>query len=334
MLASADMRHIDHISLNKANLDARWALIKAMREFFWSHGFTEVETPQLVRLPGQEPYLDPMQVQVRNEQKNTYSGYLHTSPEYTMKKMLAAGYKNIFSMCKTFRDVESFGGTHNPEFTMLEWYRTGVDFYTIMEDVAQLMHALRKDASDMAIERIHMRDLWKETIDIDLDDCLETQTMHQLCIDKGYTPKQDEPYEDLFYRIFLNEIEPSLKDRGAIIIHHYPAQMAALSKLSEEDNRYAERFELYINGIEIANAFTELTNAAEQKKRLVEEQKRREQLGKDVYNIDNAFLEAVEAMPPSAGIALGVDRLVQVLLGTENINDILPLPASVLWEDT
>ena len=324
--------HVNHIKNNKKNLEARFEIIKKIREFFLAKNFLEVETPLILALPGQEPYLTPLKVEVQNEKREKYQGYLHTSPEYTMKKMLSAGFENIFSICKCFRDQESFGGAHNPEFTMIEWYRARVDFYKIMDDAEELFYFL---AIDFAVkkypkfEKIHMWDLWKKYVGADLNDYLEKDQMFALCAQKGYKPDNDEKYEDLFYRIFLNEIEPKLIE--PTIAHHYPAQMAALSVVSKDDPRYAERFEVYIDGLELANAFTELTDADEQLRRLTEEQKLRQIYGKDVYDIDLEFIEALKTMPPSAGIALGVDRLIQVLLGCQNINNVLVLPMSKMF---
>ena len=330
------MQHIIHIKNNKKHLDLRWRIIRAIREFFWEKEFIEVETPHILVLPGQEPYLSPMRVPVSNERGEVTESYLHTSPEYTMKKMLAAGYENIFSLSKCFRDYESFGGNHNPEFTMVEWYRTGVDFYTIMQDLEDLFSYVTECLGEDILSpfetpsfiRYHMRDLWKETINVDLNEYLSTERMYTLCVERGYSPAENERYEDLFYRIFLNEIEPKLEQMGGVILHHYPAQMAALSELSKEDPRYAERFEVYIGGIELANAFSDLTDVDEQRKRLEEERALRKKLGKDVYDIDEEFLYAVKHLPTCSGIALGVDRFVQILLGCDNIDDVLPLPMS------
>jgi len=179
--------------------------------------------------------------------------------------------------------------------------------------------------------RMQMRDLWKEVLDVDLDDYLNRDKMFELCVQKKYNPKEDESYEELFYRVFLNEMEPKLREIGNIIVYHYPAQMAALSKLYDDDPRYAERFEVYVDGMEIANAFSELTDAGEQLKRLQDEQEERRRLGKEIYDIDMEFIESLRNMPECAGIALGVDRFVQVLLGCKNINDVLVLPMSKLF---
>ncbi|MFH1286181.1 MAG: EF-P lysine aminoacylase EpmA [Candidatus Magasanikbacteria bacterium] len=331
------MNHITHIQDNKEHLDARFEIIKKVREFFWSEKFIEVETPNILRLPGQEPYLNPINLLVRDEMNNEHTAYLHTSPEYTMKKMIASGYKNIFSVCKCYRDCESFGGHHNPEFTMIEWYRTGVNMNKIMEDIEDLFDFLagninlqKFQISNFKFQKISMRKLWLDELRVNLDEHLDQTSMLRLCKEKGYSPDDTEPYEDLFFRIFLNDIEPKIKGRN-LIIHQYPAQMAALAKLSNEDERYAERFEVYVDGIEIANAFTELTDADEQRKRLEEEQERRKKLGKDIFGIDEEFLRAVGQLPSCAGIALGIDRLVMALTGCQNINDVLVLPANKLF---
>lgn len=328
------MNHVEHIKKNKHLLDLRWNIIREIRTFFWEQQFQEVETPLLVKHPGQEPYLSPMQVGVKNEKKEVYQGYLHTSPEYTMKKMLAAGYERIFFLGKTFRNEESFGGFHNPEFTMIEWYRSAATMEDLMNDIDLLLTHLSKLQSVASLspaQRISMKELWKQIIGVDLEQYLTPTKLYNLCIEKGYNPQKNEPYEDLFYRIFLNEIEPKLASMGSVIIYHYPKQMAALAKISEQFPNYAERFELYIKGIEIANAFGELTNGKEQRKRFEKEQRQRVQLKKEAIAIDEEFLVAVDLLPESSGIALGVDRLIQAVVGQKTIDDLLPLGAQQLW---
>lgn len=176
-----------------------------------------------------------------------------------------------------------------------------------------------------------MRTLWKKYAGVNLDDYLATETLYDLCVKKGYAPKPDEPYEDLFYRIFLNEIEPHLGKETPTIVHHYPLPLAALSKPSEREKGYAERFELYAGGLEIANAFTELTDADEQRRRLEHEQEERRRTEKDVFPIDEDFLLSVGHMPRSAGIALGLDRMTQFFGGCKKIEDVIPFPASHLF---
>lgn len=327
------MDQLLHIQNNKKALDLRFQILRHVREFFWSQNFVEVETPLLLKLPGQEPYLSPMKLSLHNEKGESFQGFLHTSPEYTMKKMLASGYEKIFSLCKVFRDYESFGGTHNPEFTMVEWYRVNEEFTVIMDDVEALFGSIAEKLGQQKIvfERVHMRDLWKEYVGVNLDEYLETEKMFELCSKRGFAPAKNEPFEDLFYRIFLNEIEPKLASRGAVIVHHYPAALAALSRISKTDPLYAERFEVYVQGLEMANAFGELTDAKEQRKRLVEERTVRAKLGKDVYEIDEEFIEAVGTMPEASGIALGIDRLAAYFLSCQNIDSVIALPANKLF---
>ncbi len=333
------MSHLAHIITHKKDLDIRFKILRYIREYFWSQGFTEIETPLLLRLPGQEPYLSPMRVTLHNEKGEEYRGYLHTSPEYTMKKMLAAGYTKIFSLGKVFRDYESFGGTHNPEFTMIEWYQANADMYAIMDDVEGLLQYLAKAISKhqdtntnvITPSRSHMRDLWMQYTNINLDLNITQEALYETLKQRGLNVTPNEPYEDLFYRIFLNEIEPHLGKSGPQIVHHYPHPMAALSKHSTVDIGYAERFEVYWNGMELGNAFSELIDPVEQKNRLIEEQKQRKEAGKDVYDIDQEFIDALEHMPPSGGIAMGVDRIISALTSCQKIDDMLVLPASQLF---
>lgn len=331
------MSQVDHIINHRRELEARSQIIRLIREWFWSQGFLEVDPPAILRLPGQEPHLSPMKLAIHDERGNRHESYLHTSPEYACKKMLAAGLKKIFSLGKVYRDCESFGGTHNPEFTMIEWYRSQADFYAIMDDVEELFQfiilKLRQEVSSLksVFERLHMREIWQTYAGVNLDEYLDREKMFVLCEAKGYKPKSNEPYEDLFYRIFLNEIEPNLGKDSPVIVHHYPAAMAALARLSPTDPRYAERFEVYVGGLELANCFSELTDADEQLLRLEQDREERKALGRETFEIDMEFINALKTMPPAAGIALGVDRLVQLFTGCKNIDDVLILPASLLF---
>ncbi|MBD3311321.1 MAG: EF-P lysine aminoacylase GenX [Candidatus Magasanikbacteria bacterium] len=330
-----NMDHVQHLKNNIDNLRLRFEIISYIRLFFSKNKFTEVDTPIIVKAPGQAPNLSPMKLDVIDEKGQNYKAYLHTSPEYSMKKMLASGFDNIFSICKCFRNKESFGGLHNPEFTMIEWYRKESDMFAIMEDVIDLCQFIAKKTglkTDIFSnwQKVEMKQIWKKYIDVNLGNHLDKRAMIKLCNKLGYNAKEEESYEELFYRIFLNDIEPNLK--GAQIIYNYPAQMAALSKLSQADPRYAERFEVYIDNLELANAFSELTDSIEQKKRLEKEKKYRLDNSMDSFPIDGEFIRALEyGLPPCAGIALGIDRLVQVFLDCQNIDDVLVLPMSKIF---
>lgn len=321
-----------HIHKKKELLKKRAEIVRNIRTFFNTSNFVEITAPTVVQYPGQEPNLEPMRVALTDDFKKDHSAYLHTSPEYTLKKCLAAGFDQIYSLGPCYRNQESFGGIHNPEFTMLEWYRSHAGMEAIMDDLDALFQFVAPERFIEEIERRHMRDVWQQYVGVDLDDYLTTERMYQLCRERGYTVNPDEPYEVLFYTIFIPEIEHHLGKDIPTIIHHYPVQMAALAVLDSDDTRYAERFELYVDGVELANAFTELTDADEQRRRLVAEQQERKQRGMSVYDLDEDFLEAVGAMPPAAGIAFGVDRFVQLVLGCKNIDDVLVLPASKLFK--
>lgn len=329
------MSQLFHIQKNKDNLILRSQIINAIRQFFIIQNFIEITAPALLRLPGQEPYLDVMSVNISDERDNSFDYYLHTSPEYTLKKVLGAGFEKIFSLGQVYRNKESFGGIHNPEFTMLEWYRNNTSFEKIISDCEDLITYIYKEVPGILkinkikkIKRIHMRDLFKNILDINLDEYLTKSKLQELCIKLNHNiDKDNDEFEDLFFKIFLNNIEPNLGD-DPIIIHHYPKQLAALAKIDEKDNLYAERFELYINGVEIANAFSELCDSKEQESRFILEQEKRKKLNKKIYNIDQNLLASLDNLDKASGIALGVDRLILVLLGCKNIDDVLVLPMS------
>ena len=335
-----------HIKTHKELLSARSEILRGIREFFWSDNFLEIESPLIVKYPGQEPNIDVMSITIRDNQKQMFDGYLHTSPEYTMKKMLASGFEKIFYLGKVFRNQESMTDLHHPEFTMAEWYRVGATLDDLMDDVEKLSKAgaeilltlypqFEKTARRFITEkwkRITMRDLWLEVVSIDLDIIKTREDFVRIAKDRGYKVEQTEQYEEIFYRIFLQEIEPKLVDMGLVMIYNYPASMASLSRLSP-DQKFARRVEAYIDGVELANGFEELTNADEQRARFVLEQEERKQYGKTVYDIDEEFIEALRYMPETSGIALGIDRLVMVLTGCKNIQDVLVLPMKQLFEN-
>ncbi|MCF6277030.1 MAG: EF-P lysine aminoacylase GenX [Candidatus Magasanikbacteria bacterium] len=326
------MEQILHISKNEKNFVLRAKIIKIIRNFFENEGFLELDPPILIKYPDSEPNLSPISVEIQNEKKENFNGFLHTSPEYTMKKTLASGFKKIFTITHCFRNCESFGGHHNPEFTMLEWYRAEEDFYKIMKDCEDLLKLISQKTGITKIngvniekkwEKISMKELWQKYVNVNLDKYCETSKMYKLCKKLGFNAGKNEPFEDLFYRIFLNKIEEYLGKKVPTIVYNYPAQMASLAKISKENPKYAERFELYVNGIELANAFSELTDENEQRKRIEKDNPH--------FGIDEEFINAVEKMPKSAGIALGVDRLIMLFANCKKIENILLLPTNKLF---
>lgn len=315
--------------------DTRIEIIKSIREFFWSQGFVETDTPVAVRLASQEPYLNPLATTISDPNGKSEKFYLRTSPEYALKKLLAAGYEKIFEIGKCFRNFESFGGNHNPEFTMIEWYRAPGTYQEIMDDTENLFKFVGKKLNKESVayknkeinisetwDRQNMKEVWQDFIGVNLDDYLELNKMQELAKSKGYQVSENDTYEDLFYKIFLNEIEPNLGSGKPIFVYDYPAQMTSLSRLCEYDSRYAERFELYIGGLELANAFGELTDAKVQKDKLEEDMAKRKALGKETWPVDPDFISALGSGIGSAGgIAMGVDRMVLLFTETKDLNE-------------
>lgn len=315
----------------------RTKIVRSIREFFWKKDFLETDTPVALRLSGQEPYLNPLSITIHNPNKEPFLFFLHTSPEFAMKKLLAAGFSHIFQITKCFRDEESFGGNHNTEFTMTEWYRAPGSLTQIMDDTEQLFRYIGQQVGILKLkfqqhsislaepwDRKTMKEVWQEYIGVNLDEYLTVQSLRQLVVQKGLEAKGKETYEDLFFTIFLNFIEPHLGLVRPVYIYDYPRQMCSLSRVTLHDSRYAERFELYIGGLEIANAFGELMDANEQKQRLLEDRNLREKLGKQIWDIDEDFITALRSgIPDAAGIALGVDRVVMLFTGAQNIEQVL-----------
>jgi len=315
----------------------RLDIIRHIRDFFESKDFLEVDTPIALRLAGQETNLTPVPVDFHHPDGRVRKFYLQTSPEYGMKKLLAVGFERIWQMCKSFRDQEDWGGLHNPEFTMIEWYRLEADLDEIMSDCENLFRFVAQKIDQNIIEyrerqidlskpwaKMSMKELWAKYAKADLDQMLDKNNLAEFVHAQGYSVSPTDSYEELFFTIFLNLIEPRLVELGAVFVYDYPAQMCSLSRLCLDDARYAQRFELYIGGLEIANAFGELTDKTEQKKRLVKDRLKRQSDGRTVYDLDEDFIEALgEIKSAPAGIALGVDRMVLLLSGAKNINEVI-----------
>ncbi len=332
----------------RKNLELRSKVIAAIRAFFDAREYLEVETPLVVAKPGMEPHLEPFQTNVADPFGNRYDAFLITSPEYAMKKMLVAGFPKIYQIAKCFRNGEAFEGRHNPEFTMLEWYQAGTDYHGVMDEAEALVKSVADRTLGTTViswggetidlgrpwERLTVAEAMRALAGVDLDAALEDK---RILIDTaaalGHALPAETSWDDAFFSVFLNAVEPQLGKTRPTFLHDYPVSMAALSKRSARDPRYAERFELYVGGLELANAFTELTDAKEQQARLEEEHALRRTLGRIPYGIDEDFIAALEeGMPEAGGISIGVDRLVMLLAGEENIRRVIAFPAGTMFQ--
>lgn len=331
--------HPDSFARQRPYLRTRQAVIRAIRAFFDGQGFDEVETPILQVCPVMDTHIhgfgtDVMGVDLQFKKRL----YLHTSPEFAMKKLLVAGMPAIYQICHVFRNAEG-SRRHSVEFTMLEWYRAQAGYEEIMTDTGGLLRACaaaagvthfrhREYACDVFAEPecLSVRDAFVRYAGIDLDLYLEDRDAFSAVIAAaGIRVAADDRWDDLFFRVMAEKIEPVLGMAVPTILKDYPLCMASLARPCPHDPRYAARFEVYVCGIELANAFDELTDAAVQRERFESEMTAKKALYGETYPVDYDFIAALEhGMPRSGGIALGVDRLVMLCAGVDDI-------AQVLW---
>jgi len=322
------------ISRRWAAARAREKLYASLRATLGAAGYLEVETPCLVPAPGMEPHITAFEVGFLPETEvgRARTLYLMTSPEYAMKRLLADGSGPVFQICKVFRNGE-VSRTHNPEFSMLELYRPEADQDAVMEDLESAL-----SAADTALDgggfftrtpfrRATVRDAVLAGAGVDLDLCPDAAALRAAARRAGVEAKEADSYDDVFFRIFLERVEPGLGRDRPTYLTEYPASMASLARLKRGNPRVAERFELYAQGLELANGFSELTDAVEQRRRLLAEQDQRRAAGRPVYPLDEPFLAAVGRMPPSGGVAAGLDRLLMLLTRAGSIEEVLLFPA-------
>ena len=329
----------------------REKVVDAIREYFKKEGFHEVDTPLLVQSPGTEPYLEVFESELVTPGFKNKKSYLLTSPELSMKKLLSSGMGSIFTICKSFRNAEGLSSFHNPEFSILEWYHVDADYTDVMNDCENLFLyilnklELNKDENnkleyqgvvyDLSTpwERISVSEAFLKYANIKQDEMLDRIKLLEIAKQKGYQVSDQTTWEEAYNQILLNEIEPHLGKDKPTILYDYPASQAALSKKKKADPRFAERFEFFIGGIELGNAFSELTDADEQETRMVGDLKYRKELGKVEYKIDNDFIEALRfGMPKTGGIAVGVDRLVMLFSNSASIKDTLLFPIEDVFD--
>jgi elongation factor P--(R)-beta-lysine ligase len=334
-----------HHADRRALLIARNQIKSAVRTWFEAQGFVEVDTACLQVSPGNEAHLHAFKTEFETEAGNKTPYYLHTSPEFACKKLLSAGETKIFTFAHVFRNGER-GPLHSPEFTMLEWYRAGEPYERLMDDCEHLLHiaagvtdrwlwTYRDKHSDLGIGRNEttLHQAFFQFAGMQLNDCF---TDHSVDLDKmrreadriGVRVADDDTWSDLFSRILSERIEPWLGSSRPEILCEYPTHEAALARACSHDPRVAERFELYVCGVELANCFGELTDVREQRRRFESEMAEKQRVYGRRYPIDEDFLASLAHMPLASGGAMGFDRLVMLATGAPSIDHVIWTPVA------
>ena len=291
----------------KPALWLRARIVQAIRQFFTEKNYLEVETPVLIPAPAPETHIDAIRAG---------DVYLQPSPELCMKRLLAAGYPKIFQMSKCFRSEER-GERHLPEFTLLEWYRTGIGYKALMEESEELILSVSRN---MGLEE----KIIYQGMNIDLKGPWQRIAVREAFNDYSSSTMEKALEMGCFDEVMVNEIEPHLGVTRPIFLYDYPASLAALARLRPDNPEYAERFEIYLGGLELANGFSELTDAQEQTARFERDRRQRHISGRLVYQMPAKFLKSLEYMPnEAAGIALGVDRLAMIFADRPKIDDVV-----------
>lgn len=321
---------------------SRNKIISAIKNFFASENFTEVDTPILQYSPGMEVHLFAFETQFNNINGiDSEKLYLHTSPEFSMKKLLSFGLKNIFQFTHTFRN-EVVSPTHYPEFTMLEWYRIGYNYEKLMDDCEKI---LRESLSSIGtdhfeyngkkcyikdgIERLTIAKAFEKFCHFDILSTIDnpqkptTKLLKPIAQKLGINVSEIDTWDDIYEKLMFEFIEPNLGIDRPTILYEYPIHQAALSKEKDGNPNIAERFELYVCGVELANAFTELTNRKVQEERFLHDQAEKKAIYGTTFPIDYEFLDAIENLENCTGIALGVDRLIMLCTHAKDITDVL-----------
>ena len=298
-------------------------MLQDLRAFFAQRDVLEVETPVLSRAAITDPHLHSLRSRVADTVL-----YLHTSPEFFMKRMLSAWHRDIFQLCKVFREDEK-GRWHNPEFTLLEWYRQGYDHFQLMDEIHQLISALyasRHKVDAPAMRRISYQQAFLDALGLDpltasvaqLEACVVSQGLD---VPVGMDPQDRDMWLDW---LLTQGVVPAFAKDAFTCLYDYPASQAALARLSEQDPRVAHRFEVFYGELELANGFYELVDADQQAQRFRQENEKRRQQGYPPVPVDELLLDALAAgMPTCSGVAMGVDRMLMVLTGCNNIEDVL-----------
>jgi lysyl-tRNA synthetase class 2 len=323
---------------------ARNRILTAQRAWLAQAGFIEVDPAALAISPGNEAHLHGFATQALGNDRQARQMYLHTSPEFAMKKLLAAGETQIAAFSHVFRNRER-GALHSPEFTMLEWYRTGADYSVLMADIAALIAASVPAAGSDTLrfrdrlcdpfapfERISVQRAFETYAGIDLLATMDAagETNRDVLAAQARAihlrVADDDTWSDIFSRILSEKVEPHLGMGRLTVLDHYPTAEAALARKLPDDSRLAQRFEVYACGVELANGFGELTDADEQRRRFATEMAEKQRVYGETYPMDEDFLAALAQMPDAAGIAMGFDRVVMLATGAPRIDDVLWTP--------
>jgi elongation factor P--(R)-beta-lysine ligase len=326
-------------------LRARGAIKTAVRAWFETEGFTEVEPGCLQVSPGNEAHLHAFKTERIGSDLTRSTRYLHTSPEFAMKKLLAAGETKIFAFAPCFRNRET-GPLHAPEFTMLEWYRAGEPYEVLWDDCAAIAQIAARVAGrpiwewrgrtcdlTSAYDVISLDRVFFQYAEIALHETYDAagcnrDALARMAIAKGFQVGPDDTWSDIFSRVLTEKIEPVLGQLQLDVLHNYPASQAALARRVPDQPALSERFELYCCGVELANGFGELTDAAEQRRRFELEMALKADRYGERYPIDEDFLAALAGMPPACGCAMGFDRLVMLATGASRVDDVIWTPSS------
>ncbi|AGG30350.1 elongation factor P--(R)-beta-lysine ligase [Morganella morganii] len=308
-----------------ANLLKRAKIVNEIRHFFADRGVLEVETPTMSQATVTDVHLRAFETQFTGPgAAQGITLYLMTSPEYHMKRLLAAGSGPIYQMGRSYRNEEA-GRYHNPEFTMLEWYRPHYDMYRLINEVDDLLQQTLEceSAESLSYQQAFLRYLDIDPLTAEKDKLREVAAK----LDVSNIADTEEDRDTILQLLFMVGVEPHIGLEKPTFIYHFPASQASLAEISSEDHRVAERFEVYYKGVELANGFRELTDAAEQRQRFERDNRKRAAMGLPEQPIDENLLAALEhGFPECAGVALGIDRLIMLALGAERISDVIAFP--------